>query len=312
MSEPIIQTHQLTKQYGDFTAVNQLELSINEGEIVGFLGPNGAGKTTTLLMLMGLSVPTSGTAKVGGYDVVEESKQVRQIAGMMPEGSGYYEDITARQNLRYIGQLNEIPKEELEKRIDELLEAVNLTDWADTKVEKFSRGMKQRLGISEVLIKNPKIAFFDEPTLGLDPKATKELRDILLRLNKEQGLTIFLSSHLLHEVQQICQRVLIIRKGKLVASDTISNLSSSLAGKKSGSLEFELTKIDSDLIQKLENVDGVTSVEQQNHKIFVNMENGNYKEVSETITKHGSIILLMRPKTFSLEEIFLDFYTEEN
>ncbi|PVX23294.1 MAG: ABC transporter ATP-binding protein, partial [Candidatus Bathyarchaeum sp.] len=301
-----------TKQYGDFTAVNQLELSINEGEIVGFLGPNGAGKTTTLLMLMGLSVPTSGTAKVGGYDVVEESKQVRQIAGMMPEGSGYYEDLTARQNLQYIGQLNEIPKDELNKRIDKLLEDVNLSKWADTKVEKFSRGMKQRLGISEVLIKEPKIAFFDEPTLGLDPKATKELRDILLRLNKEQGLTIFLSSHLLHEVQQTCHRVLIIRRGKLVASDTIRNLSTSLADKKSGSLEFELTKVDSDLIQKLNDVKGVTSVEQENHKLFVNMENGNYQEVSETITEHGSTILLMRPKTFSLEEIFLDFYKEDN
>jgi len=312
MTEPIIQTRQLTKQYGDFTAVNQLELSINEGEIVGFLGPNGAGKTTTLLMLMGLSVPTSGTARVGGYDVIEESKQVRQIAGMMPEGSGYYEDLSARQNLRYIGQLNEIPKDELDKRINELLEAVNLSKWADTKVEKYSRGMKQRLGISEVLIKKPKIAFFDEPTLGLDPKATKELRDILLRLNKEQGLTIFLSSHLLHEVQQTCQRVLIIRKGKLVASDTISNLSTSLADKKSGNLEFELTSIDSDLIKKLNNVSGVTSVEQENHKLFVTMENGNYREVSQTITEHGSIILLMRPKTFSLEEIFLDFYQEDN
>ncbi len=312
MAETIIQTHKLTKQYGDFTAVNELELSIEKGDIVGFLGPNGAGKTTTLLMLMGLSVPTSGTAKVGGFDVVEESKQVRQIAGMMPEGSGYYEDLTARQNLRYIGQLNDIPKDELEKRIDKLLEDVNLSGWADTKVEKFSRGMKQRLGLSEVLIKQPKIAFFDEPTLGLDPKATKELRDILLRLNKEQGLTIFLSSHLLHEVQQTCNKVLIIRKGKLVASDTIRNLSNSLSNKFSTILEVELTTVDSALIKKISNIAGVTSVEQQNHKILVSMENGNSREVSETITKHGSTILLMRPKVFSLEEIFLDFYTEDN
>ncbi|MCW4015265.1 MAG: ABC transporter ATP-binding protein [Candidatus Bathyarchaeota archaeon] len=311
MSKPIIETHQLTKQYGEFTAVNNLELSINEGEIVGFLGPNGAGKTTTLLMLMGLSVPTSGTATVGGYDVVEESKQVRQIAGMMPEGSGYYEDLTARQNLQYIGQLNDIPKDEVDNRIDELLEAVDLVKWADTKVEKFSRGMKQRLGISEVLIKQPKIAFFDEPTLGLDPKSTKELRDILLKLNKEQGLTIFLSSHLLHEVQQTCQRVLIIRRGKLVAADTIANLSNNLLSKDMSSIEFELTEIDSDLIQKLNDVSGVKSVEQQNHKLFVNLENGNVREVSETITKHGSIILLMKPRTFSLEEIFLDYYKED-
>jgi ABC-2 type transport system ATP-binding protein len=312
MSEPIIQTNNLTKQYGDFKAVDQLNLSVNEGEIVGFLGPNGAGKTTTLLMLMGLSLPTSGTATVGGHDVVNDSKAVRQIAGMLPEGAGYYEDLTARQNLKYIGQLNDMPKPEIEKRTDELLEAVNLTKWADTKVEKFSRGMKQRLGITEVLLKEPKIAFFDEPTIGLDPKATKELRDILIKLNKERGLTIFLSSHLLYEVQQTCQKVIIIRRGKIVAADTIENLSNNLGSNEKKVIEFELTKINSDLIRKINEIDGVTSVEQENHKLYVSMEKGNSREVSETITKHGSTILLMMPRKHSLEEIFLDFYREED
>jgi ABC-2 type transport system ATP-binding protein len=312
MSEPIIQTQKLTKQYGDFKAVDQLDLSINEGEIVGFLGPNGAGKTTTLLMLMGLSLPTSGTATVGGHDVVNNSREVRQIAGMLPEGAGYYEDITARQNLQYIGQLNDIPKPEIEKRSDELFEAVNLTKWADTKVEKFSRGMKQRLGIMEVLLKEPKIAFFDEPTLGLDPKATKELRDILIKLNKERGLTIFLSSHLLYEVQQTCQKVLIIRRGKIVAADTIENLSNNMEGNDRRNIEFELTKVNSDLIRKINEIDGVTSVEQEDHKLYVTMEKDNSRAVSETITEHGSTILLMMPHKHSLEEVFLDFYREED
>ncbi|TSA55897.1 ABC transporter ATP-binding protein [bacterium] len=311
MSEPIIQTNNLTKQYGDFKAVDQLNLSVNEGEIVGFLGPNGAGKTTTLLMLMGLSLPTSGTAKVGGHDIVNNSKAVRQVAGMLPEGAGYYEDLTARQNLQYIGQLNDIPKPEIEKRTDELLDAVNLTKWEDTKVEKYSRGMKQRLGITEVLIKEPKIAFFDEPTIGLDPKATKELRDILIKLNKERGLTIFLSSHLLYEVQQTCQRVLIIRKGKLVAADTIENLSNNLGSNEMRNIEFELTKINSELIRKINEIDGVTSVEQENHKLYVTMEKDNSRKISETITKNGSTILLMMPHKHSLEEIFLDFYKED-
>ncbi|PVX25879.1 MAG: daunorubicin ABC transporter ATP-binding protein, partial [Candidatus Bathyarchaeum sp.] len=182
MSEPMIKTNQLTKHYGEIKAVNQLDLTVNEGEVVGFLGPNGSGKTTTLLMLMGLSLPTSGTASVGGYSVIEQSKNVRQIAAMLPEGAGYYDDLTAKQNLRYIGELNEIPRDELDTRIEELFEMVNLKEWADTKVGKFSRGMKQRLGIMEVLVKKPKIAFFDEPTLGLDPKATKELRDLLINL----------------------------------------------------------------------------------------------------------------------------------
>jgi ABC-2 type transport system ATP-binding protein len=251
MSRPIIQTQELTKHYGDIKAVDHLDLVVYEGEIFGFLGPNGSGKTTTLLMLMGLTVPTSGTATVGGYDIIKDSKQVRRIAGMLPEGAGYYEDLTAKQNLNYIGQLNDVPKLEREKRIKDLLEAVGLAKWTDTKVEKFSRGMKQRLGIAQVLIKNPKIAFFDEPTIGLDPQGTKEIRETIIRLNKEQGLTVFLSSHLLYEVQQTCQRVGFIRAGKLVAADTIENLTNKLARKDKISIEFELSEISPDLIQRI-------------------------------------------------------------
>ena len=311
MSEPMIQTQQLTKQYNDVTAVDQLDISVNPGEIVGFLGPNGSGKTTTLLMLMGLSVPTSGTASVGGHNVVTHSKEVRKIAAMLPEGAGYYGDLTAKQNLRYIGELNEIPQPELEKRIDELLEIVNLTKWADSKVGTFSRGMKQRLGITEVLIKKPKVAFFDEPTLGLDPKSTKELRDILIKLNKEQNLTILLSSHLLYEIQQTCQKVLILRKGKLVVSDSIENLSNHFGTAEKTTIEFELTKVTSELITKLKDVEGVTSVNKENNKLFVHSETDKSRELSETITKYGSTILLMKPKEHSLEEIFLKYYVED-
>ncbi|HIE18946.1 TPA: ABC transporter ATP-binding protein, partial [Candidatus Bathyarchaeota archaeon] len=283
-----------------------------EGEIFGFLGPNGAGKTTTLLMLMGLTVPTSGTATVGGYDIIKESKEVRRIAGMLPEGAGYYEDLTARQNLDYIGQLNDIPRLEREKRIDELLEAVGLTKWTNVKVEKFSRGMKQRLGIAEVLIKNPKIAFFDEPTIGLDPQGTKEVRDLMIRLNKDHGLTIFLSSHLLYEVQQTCHRVGIIRGGRLVAADTIENLSKKMVEKGRMVIEFKLTEISPDLIRKLEAIDDVTLVKRgDDNMLYVYMESDRSREVSETITKHGSIILLMKPKEHSLEEIFLKYYERE-
>lgn len=312
MPKPIIETYELTKYYGNVKAVDHLNLTVYEGEIFGFLGPNGAGKTTTLLMLMGLTVPTSGTATVGGYDIIKESREVRRIAGMLPEGAGYYEDLTARQNLDYIGQLNDIPESEREKRIDELLEAVGLTKWADTKVEKFSRGMKQRLGIAEVLIKKPKIAFFDEPTIGLDPQGTKEVRDLMIQLNKEHGLTIFLSSHLLYEVQQTCHRVGIIRGGRLVAADTIENLSKNIAEKGRMVIEFKLTEIRSDLIRELEAINGVTHVKRgEDNRLYVYMESDRSREVSETITKHGSIILLMKPKEHSLEEIFLKYYERE-
>jgi len=311
MSQPMIQTQELTKYYGDVKAVNHLNLTVNEGEIFGFLGPNGSGKTTTLLMLMGLTIPTSGTATVGGYNIIKESKEVRRIAGMLPEGAGYYEDLTARQNLDYIGQLNDIPKLEREKRIKDLLDAVDLAKWANTKVEKFSRGMKQRLGIAQVLIKRPKVAFFDEPTIGLDPQGTKEIRDMLFRLNKEQNLTVFLSSHLLYEVQQTCQRVGIIREGKLIAADTIENLSNKLEKKGKITIEFELSEISPNLIQEIKEIEGVTSVDQENRKIYVHMERDNSKDISETITKHGTTILLMKPREHSLEEIFLRYYKEE-
>lgn len=310
VSQPMIRTQELTKYYGEVKAVDHLDLTVYEGEIFGFLGPNGAGKTTTLLMLMGLTVPTSGTATVGDYDVVKDSREVRKIAGLLPEGAGYYEDLTARQNLNYICQLNDVPKLEREKRTKDMLEAVDLTKWADTKVEKFSRGMKQRLGIAEVLIKKPKIAFFDEPTIGLDPQGTKEIRDMMLRLNKEQGLTVFLSSHLLYEVQQTCQRVGIIRTGKLIAADTIENLSGKLTGREKMTIEFELSDISAELVQEIKNINGVTSVDQENHKLHVYMESDRSKEVSKTITKHGATILQMKSKEPSLEEIFLSYYKE--
>lgn len=311
MSEPIIQTRELSKTYGHFTAVDHLDITVNKGEIVGLLGQNGSGKTTTFLMLMGLSVPTSGTATVAGFDVVQDSKAVRTISGLLPDGAGYYEDLTSRQNLNYIGQLNDIPKLEREKRVTEMLEVVGLSKVADKKVEQFSRGMKQRLGIAEVLMKKPKVAFFDEPTIGLDPQGTKDVRELLLKLNKEQEITIVLSSHLLHDVQQTCNRLLIIRRGKLIADDTLENLSNKLLSIENMVIEFELTKMAPDMIHEITGIDGVTSVNQEHHKLYVKMNANKAQTISETITKHNSTILLMKPKEYSLEDIYLRFYEED-
>lgn len=308
MVEPIIETRELTKIYGDLAAVDRLNLTVNEGEFFGFMGPNGAGKTTTILMLMGLSVPSQGTATVGGYDIVRESKEVRRIAGQLPEFAGYYEDLTPRQNLDYVGQLNGLSRTEREERIADLLEDVGLTEWKDMKVEKFSRGMKQRLGIAQALIKRPKLVFFDEPTIGLDPAVTKEIRDMILRLNREQGLTVFLSSHLLHEVQLTCSRVGIISRGRLVVTDTIENLTNRLGGEVGESIEFRLHKTTPELLEELETVEGVTSVTQENDRLYVRMERDSTMELSQTIYKHGALILLMKPREHTLEEIFMKYY----
>jgi len=310
MPERIIQTSGLTKIYGEVTAVDHLNLEVDEGEVFGFLGPNGSGKTTTILMLMGLTVPTSGTGKVGGYDIIKNSRDVRRIAGCLPEAAGYYEDLTAKQNLDYFGQLSDLPKPKREKRINELLEFVGLEKWKDVKVEKFSRGMKQRLGIAQALIKDPKIVFLDEPTIGLDPQGTKEVRDLILRLNREQKLTVFISSHLLYEVQQTCSRVGIIRQGRLIATDTIENLSRGLAKEEGYCVEFELDRMTRRLIVEIKSIRGVTSVVEEGGKLYVHMDRDNRAEVSRAITKHGSTILLMKPQEYTLEEIFLRYYKE--
>ncbi len=310
MSEPVIQTQDLTKIYGDLTAVDHLNLTVNEGEIFGFLGPNGSGKTTTILLLLGLSTPVSGTAIVGGYDVVKNSKEVRKIAGSLPEFAGYYENLTAKQYLDYIGQLNDLPRTEIERRTTDLLADVGLTKWEDAKVETFSRGMKQRLGIAQALIKDPKIVFLDEPTIGLDPEGIKEIRDLIFRFNKDRGLTVFLSSHLLNEVQLTCSRVGIIRQGKLVATDTIDNFTKDLAEKEEKSIEFKLINETPKLLKELKGIDGVTSVTKENDRLYVYMAKDNTEEVSKTITKNGATILLMKPREYTLEEVFMKYYQE--
>ena len=310
MSKPIIETKELSKIYGDVRAVDRLNLTVDEGEIFGLLGPNGAGKTTTIILLLGLSVPTAGTATVIGHDIVRESKEVRRSVGLLPEAAGYYEDLTAQKNLEYIGQLNDLSKNEYEKRALELLDEVGLSEWKKAKVETFSRGMKQRLGIAQALIKRPKLVIFDEPTIGLDPAGTKEIRDMILKLNREQGLTVLMASHLLNEIQLTCTKVGILNRGRLVVEDTIENLSKIVSDSEGMSLEFKLDNATPELLKELEAIDGVTQVSQQNDRLFVNMSRDVTSTVSKTIVKHGAVILLMKPKEYSLEEIFMKYYKE--
>ena len=179
--ETVIRMEELTKRYGAQTAVDHLSLEVPEGEIFGFLGPNGAGKTTTMLMLLGLTEPTSGTVRVCGYDPARDPLKVKEVIGYLPENVGFYEDMDARQNLRYIARLNRIPDAVSAGRIDRLLEEVDLAKEADKKVGSYSKGMRQRLGIAEVLIKEPKVVFLDEPTIGLDPDGTNRMLDLICK-----------------------------------------------------------------------------------------------------------------------------------
>ncbi len=226
----VIETEGLTKKYGDQYAVNNLNLKIFEGEIFGFLGPNGAGKTTTLLMFLGLTEPTSGYVRVLGYDPNREPLRIKEKVGYLPENVGFYDDMNARQNLQYVARLNKIPDNIASERIDIWLKEVGLSNDAEKKVGTYSKGMRQRLGIAEVMIKEPKILFLDEPTIGLDPDGTNWMLDMIRSLSKDKNITIFFSSHLLDQVQRISDRVGIMIKGNLVAVGPIEELAKKKLG----------------------------------------------------------------------------------
>lgn len=222
--KPVIETHNLTKSYGSQVAVNDLTLSIEEGEIFGFLGPNGSGKTTTLLMLLGLTEPTRGWARVSGFDPTREAIKVKRIVGYVPENIGFYDDMDAVENLLYIARLNNMADPVSSPKIEEALESVGLSDEAEKKVGAYSRGMRQRLGIAEILIKEPHIAFLDEPTLGLDPEGTTTITDYIQSLSRDKNITILLSSHDLKQVQKISDRIGIMIHGKMIAVGPIEKL----------------------------------------------------------------------------------------
>lgn len=221
---PAIEARWLTKRYGEATAVDRLSIEVQRGEVFGLLGPNGAGKTTTILMLLGLTEPTSGLARVDGLDPTRSPLLVKSRVGYLPDEVGFYEDLTAVQNLRYTAELNRLPKAVAAERIERVLDDVGLTDAADTKVGAFSRGMRQRLGVADALVKQPSILILDEPTVNIDPEGVRELLLLIERLRTEQGVTVLLSSHLLHQVQQVCDRIGIFVRGQLRACGTIDAL----------------------------------------------------------------------------------------
>ena len=229
-TQAIIKTDELTKIYNDETAVDHLSFAVAAGEIFGFLGPNGAGKTTTLLMLLGLTEPTSGTAKVLGLDPTRDPIKVKSKVGYLQENMGFYTDLNAIQMLRFVAELNGISGSAADDRIQSALATVGLENESKKKIGAYSRGMRQRLGLAELLIKDSKVAFLDEPTLGLDPDATNRMIGLIESLCRDKNMTILLSSHLLHQVQKICHRVGIMINGRMVAQGPMDRLAQEKLG----------------------------------------------------------------------------------
>ncbi|MGF7232879.1 ABC transporter ATP-binding protein [Arachidicoccus sp.] len=228
METPIIELHGLSKNYGSLKAVDNLSLSINKGEIFGLLGPNGAGKSTTILMLLGLTEASAGEAKICGQIASKNPLAVKVKVGYMPDSVGFYNSLTALENLIYIGRLNGIPEREVKDRCESMLKDVGLSRDMHKKASTFSRGMKQRLGLADVLIKQPEVIILDEPTLGIDPSGVKEFLSLIKQMSRQQGLTVLLSSHHLYQVQQVCDRVGIFVGGRLLAEGNIETLARNL------------------------------------------------------------------------------------
>ena len=303
----IVQAQGLRKAYGRIQAVDGLSLEIQEGEIYGLLGPNGSGKTTTILILLGLTEPSGGEVRVAGFNPTREALKVKRIVGYLPENVGFYEDLTARENLRYIARLNGIPDRDSKKRIQEVLEQVGLSDVADRPVGTYSRGMRQRLGIADVLIKQPKLAILDEPTTGIDPEGASQILDMIVEMRNQQGLTILLSSHLLHQVQRVCDRVGIMHQGKLVAEGTVDELGAKSSGE-GLELEVQVRGAGPELLAALEALEGVREVTSEDGRLRISCERDVRAEVARTILERGVELVELRRRAFTLEEIYLRYF----
>jgi ABC-2 type transport system ATP-binding protein len=305
----IVEAKGLCKKYDGFAAVAGLDLQIEEGEIFGLLGPNGAGKTTTILMLMGLTEPSSGTVQVCGYDPVREPLKVKRVTGYLPERVGFYEDLTARQNLRYTAELNRLPKGIAEERIARSLAAVGLSKVADQEVRTFSRGMKQRLGIADVLVKEPKLVFLDEPTSGIDPEGVGEILTIIQgMINK--GITIVFCSHQLHLVERICTRVGILARGRLVAEGPIQHLGRQAMGGGKYRIKVKVNGVNPQLVNSIEQIAGVREVQGTGDTLFVNCDQDLRPQIARVIVDSGISLVGMETEEYSLEAIYTKYFTE--
>ncbi len=306
----ILKTENLTKKYGDLVAVDRLNLQVEEGEIFGLLGPNGAGKTTTILMLLGLTEPSGGKAVIDGRDCTRDPISVKRIVGYLPDNVAFYNDMTGRENLRFVGELNGLGAAETEARINMLLERTRMTDAADKKVRTYSRGMRQRLGIADVLMKDPRVVILDEPTLGIDPEGMHELLDLISELAHKDGRTVLISSHQLYQVQQICDRVGIFVKGSLIACGDISSLRRDL-GDESLSFEFAASPDNEDLEKLLLSVPDVSGVTRDQGFYIVKARKDVRGRIAEQAVNKGYSLLHLKQHGGDLDDIYRRYFIKE-
>jgi ABC-2 type transport system ATP-binding protein len=303
----MIRVSKLSKDYGTRRAINELDFSIEKGEIVAFLGPNGAGKTTTMRILSGYMPPTSGSVSIGGFDLMEHSMEVRRIIGYMPETIPLYTDMTIFEYLSFMGQLRNV--KDLDDRVEEVLEMVHLENRADGYIGNLSKGMRQRVGLAQAILHKPEVLILDEPTIGLDPVQIIEVRNLIRDIGKEH--TIILSTHILSEAQQVCNRVLIINKGKLVAEDTTEGLRSRVTGSQRVTLRVRGDV--APVIPIVESIPGVIRVKGIDDE-SLEFESTPGQDLRPLVARavSGNFELLdLHQSSMSLEEIFLQLTRDD-
>ena len=303
----MIEVRNLTKKFNGFIAVDHVSFDVKKGEVFGLLGPNGAGKTTIIRILSTLLRPTEGTATVSDYDVVKDDGEVRKLVGLVSEKIIMYDRLTAKENLWFFGKLYNIPREILNQRIDELLALVQLGDWKDSQVGTFSTGMRQRMNVIRALLNVPEVLFLDEPTLGLDPQSSVEVREFVKKINRENKTTIIITTHMMMEADMICDRIGIIDHGKIAALDTSANLKKSVSGTDTTILGLEIGNLSPDILASMKSLKCVGSVSQDNSTHIKIHAHGDeaFDEIIDTIrAKKGKInsIENLQP---TLEDVFL-------
>ncbi len=309
MVKNVIETQGLTKHYNGVVAVENLDLTIQGGEVFGMLGPNGSGKTTTILMLLGLTEPTSGKVRVLGLDPARQPLSVKAQVGYIPDQVGFYEDLTAVENLMYTAKLNGIPRKEALNRIDGALDRMGLADVKERPVKTYSRGMRQRLAVADVLIKQPHVIIMDEPTQGLDPEGAHEFLQIIRDL-KEEGITILLASHLLHQVQSVCDRVGLFHQGHMAVSGTVEELAKQImAG--GYRIELEVKGDPNAMTEALKNVKGVTEVAYLGKDRYEVRAKGDLRaETARAVVQAGGGLLSLHVEAPSLDDIYVRYFQE--
>jgi ABC-2 type transport system ATP-binding protein len=321
VADNIIELVDLTKKYGTFSAVDKLNLTIRKGEIFGLLGPNGAGKSTTILMMLGLTEPTSGSAKVCGIDPTTNPIEVKKRVGYLPENVGFYYNRTGFENLMFTAMLNRLSGREARQKVEQILVRVGLNGAEEKKTGKYSRGMLQRLGLADVLVKNPEVIILDEPTLGIDPTGIREFLDLIVRLSREEGITVLFSSHDLHQVQEVCDRVGLFVRGKLLAEGDIQTLSKKLFTKSPFIIEAAVTetaqmvqdstseKYSTEWLSRiLKNVQGIIAVNLKNDIFQIDSARDSTSEIAKAIVESGAGLNFLNRKEYGLNEIYYRYF----